>query len=84
MCAPSQQKWISKLLGYHFKISYKQGSLNKAADALSRRNEGHAELLVLTVSSLTMGIIEEVMQAYKRDQRIQKVLRQMKEGVSCY
>ena len=34
---PTQQKWISKLLGYAFIVEYKQGKENVVADALSRR-----------------------------------------------
>ena len=36
---PMQQKWISKLLGYHFVVEYKQGKENKVTDALSRKED---------------------------------------------
>ncbi|KAF8112041.1 hypothetical protein N665_0068s0008 [Sinapis alba] len=34
---PEQQKWMGKLVGYDYVITYKPGSMNAAADALSRR-----------------------------------------------
>ena len=36
----TQQKWITKLLGYSFVVEYKKGKNNKAANALSQRMEG--------------------------------------------
>ena len=34
---PMYQKWISKLLGYHFVVEFKRGKENLVADALSRQ-----------------------------------------------
>ncbi|VFQ94532.1 unnamed protein product [Cuscuta campestris] len=36
---PDQQFYIRKLMGYKFRIEYKAGSTNRAADALSRRGD---------------------------------------------
>lgn len=36
---PEQQKWMGKLVGYDYEITYKPGSSNAAADALSRRSD---------------------------------------------
>ncbi|PRQ54412.1 putative nucleotidyltransferase, Ribonuclease H [Rosa chinensis] len=36
---PSQHKWLAKLMGYHYSIKYRPGSLNTVPDLLLRRPE---------------------------------------------
>ncbi|KAH9681158.1 hypothetical protein KPL71_026857 [Citrus sinensis] len=48
---PEQQFYVRKLLGYHFRVEYKPGRTNSAADALSRVHE--VNVLKLYVHSTT-------------------------------
>lgn len=34
---PFQLRWVAKMLGYNFEVSYRKGINNKVADALSRQ-----------------------------------------------
>jgi hypothetical protein len=67
---PEQQKWVAKLLGYNYEITYRPGRENAAADALSRK-QGSPVLHHLLVSQVTLW--EEIKQATKTDLYIQSI-----------
>lgn len=63
---PEQQRYLSKLLGYHYDIQYKPGSTNIAADALSRVSDQITpSLLHLTVPRVLF--LEELKQDLSTD-----------------
>lgn len=64
------QRWLSKLLGFDFKIQYKPGLENKAADALSRRGVT-ADLMALFVPTAVQ--FKDVEEAVSRDPELQRI-----------
>ena len=67
-----QQKYIAKLFGYDFKISYKKGKENVVADALSRLQ--HSELAILTVSTATSSLLLEIEASWQSDAHLQSLI----------
>jgi hypothetical protein len=69
-----QRKAMTRLMGLQFKISYKQGKDNIAADALSRV----AHLMSLqAVSQVQPQWIQEVLNSYATDSQAQELLAQL-------
>lgn len=57
---PTQQKWVTKLLGYDFIVEYKKGVKNRVADALSRKEEECGQdspTLLVLISVPTLGFL---------------------------
>ena len=65
----AEQKWLTKLKGYDFVVEYKNGQENRAANALSRRDE-IGELLAVT--NLVPSWLNLVRIEYSIDPKVQK------------
>lgn len=75
---PSQQKWLSKLLGYDFEMEYKSGGENIVADALSRM---YCTMVSLRVSSLiTTELVAEIQASCIADINLQKKMTQLQQN----
>ncbi|KAE8676551.1 hypothetical protein F3Y22_tig00111584pilonHSYRG00153 [Hibiscus syriacus] len=63
-----QQKWVAKLLGYDYKIIFRPGRDNFAADALSRRQESP---LLVALHFSDVDIWKQIREASKSDSYMQ-------------
>ncbi|CAL9217877.1 unnamed protein product [Arabidopsis halleri] len=67
---PDQQKWMGKLVGYDYEITYKPGNTNVAADALSRV-AGSPVLNAIFVQHTTLW--DEIRTAASGDEYMQRI-----------
>lgn len=72
---PWQQRVFSKLLGLQYRIVYKKGIENGAADALSRRP--HTEASLFALSSATPQWLIQIADSYQNDASAQKLITQL-------
>eukprot|EP00268_Persea_americana_P037822 TRINITY_DN37516_c0_g1_i1.p1 TRINITY_DN37516_c0_g1~~TRINITY_DN37516_c0_g1_i1.p1 ORF type:complete len:145 (+),score=23.32 TRINITY_DN37516_c0_g1_i1:126-560(+) len=72
---PSQQHWVSKLLGYGFQVNYRSGKSNVVDDALSRKVEDGD---ITAISSLFATWINEVKVKHHQDKDVQDKLQRLK------
>ncbi|XP_042958052.1 uncharacterized protein LOC122293563 [Carya illinoinensis] len=75
----TQQKWLSKLIGYDFTIDYKRGKENQVADALSRKSEEQTATLALITFPTSLWI-EELKQSYQLCSPIREIYEKLQHG----
>lgn len=78
MVTPTQQKWLTKLLGFDYEIKYKKGSENTAADALSRVDSKAMSLYAL--SSVNTDLLNEIQESWLYDQNLTDLITAINAG----
>lgn len=75
-----QQKWLAKLMGLDYEISYKKGKENVVADALSRVpvvvEKGEFKELV----TVRQGWLTEVLDSYSNDEAVKGIIEGIAQG----
>jgi hypothetical protein len=69
-----QHKLLIKLLGYNYRIEYKKGKQNRAADALSRRPQCNT----MAISIALPLWVNEVLESYKGDPKCLELEEQLR------
>ena len=71
--SPTQQKLVSKLMGYDYEITYKKGKDNLVPDALPRTFDDHASLS--TISMPIPNWLQYVQQGYVNDSSLSQIIQ---------
>lgn len=77
-----QQNWAAKLMGYDFEIIYKQGKLNKGADALSRVHEGRELNTMNSMVTWVQG--EQIKAEVQEDEKLQRIIAEIQQDPSSW
>lgn len=76
MGTPFLQKWLTKLLGFDFRVEYKKGVDNKVADAMSRREGWETVAALSSISLLVADWVENLKLQYHQDPELVKLIKQ--------
>ena len=76
-----KKKWVTKMLGYDFKIIYKKGKLNVVADTLSRKDE-EVEALLCAISIIQPNWIAELRDEWNKDEELWTLIQNLQQDPS--
>lgn len=79
---PFQQVWMAKLMGFDFEIHYKEGSENRAADALSRN--AAAELLPMLLDNGQPGLLQQIQSSWTTDPALKSLIFEVQNNPSSH
>lgn len=77
IATPAQHKWVSKLLGYNYKVLYRAGHLNTVPDILSRRHEFCS---IQAISSPIFDSVRGIDRACEIDPESSTIINDIKAG----
>lgn len=77
--SPEQQKWVTKLLGFDYEITYKRWKENVVADALSQLPE-QAKFSVILLP--TSDFLEDIKMEWQEDSETSKIQKKLEEAPS--
>ncbi|KAL4301768.1 hypothetical protein GQ457_10G007190 [Hibiscus cannabinus] len=75
----AQQKWVAKMMGYDYEVSYKKGINNVVADSLSRRPI-EVSCFEITVTSVSNDTLARVTDTWQQDPKLRKIIEELKDG----
>ncbi|KAL0561482.1 hypothetical protein IC582_001910 [Cucumis melo] len=76
---PQYQKWVAKLLEYSFKVVYKPGLENRAADALSRKP---SEVLNCGISAPILIDLKTIKEEVDKDEKLEMLITEWKKTIT--
>lgn len=78
---PFQMKWLPKLLGFDYEISYKKGSENLAAYALSRVPTENT-LFSILLTSVSSDLSQKIADSWAQDIYLQRLIQRLQSDPS--
>lgn len=78
---PTQQKWLSKLIGYDFVVEFRVGRENLVADELSRQEDTTEKGTLWAISTPIVNWADQLKDIYKADPEIQTIFQQLDQEI---